>query len=146
MNILYIFFSDVAFKSRMFVKRDDLPKPLPRAFRFKVLKNVRAVADCTEIKVISFILALLHSAYISSMISYFRLRLQATWTSKGTAIPTISTTVHSKFSFLLHLLGEHLLLASPLKDHALIDKHSMTVELQTILTEVTFLLVIVASM
>ena len=35
----------------MFVKRDDLPKPLPRAFRFKVLKNVRAVADCTEIKV-----------------------------------------------------------------------------------------------
>ena len=35
----------------MFVKRDDLPKPLPRAFRYKVLKNVRAVADCTEIKV-----------------------------------------------------------------------------------------------
>jgi hypothetical protein len=35
----------------MFVKRKDLPKPLPRHFRFKVLQNVRAVADCTEIRV-----------------------------------------------------------------------------------------------
>ena len=50
-----LFSSDVEFKSRMFVKRDDLPKPLPRAFRFKVLENVRAVADCTEIKVKCFI-------------------------------------------------------------------------------------------
>ena len=89
---------------------------------------------------------IVYSAYISNMDSYFRLRLLEIWTNKDTAIPITSTTVPSKSWFLLHLLEEHVILVHPLKDHALVDKYSVNVDVKIILTQVMFLLVIVALM
>ena len=49
LNFLYFKFKDM--KDEMFTRRQDLPKPLPRAFRNKLLRNTRIVIDCTEIQI-----------------------------------------------------------------------------------------------
>ena len=38
-------------RKRLFVRRQDLPQPLPEAFCNKMLEKVRVVIDCTEIEI-----------------------------------------------------------------------------------------------
>jgi hypothetical protein len=46
LQFMYMKFRD--FRDQMFVRRKDIPKPLPAVFRNKLLKNTRIVIDCTE--------------------------------------------------------------------------------------------------
>ena len=43
---------DQAWRNRLFVKFDDLPKPLPGPFQNEYLQKVRVVIDTTSIKVL----------------------------------------------------------------------------------------------
>jgi hypothetical protein len=47
LQFMYFKFRDL--KDLMFVRKDDIKKPLPRHFRNKMLKGTRCVIDCTEI-------------------------------------------------------------------------------------------------
>ncbi len=49
LQFLFCKFRDI--KQEMFIKRSDIPRPLPRHFNNKLLRNVRCVIDGTELKV-----------------------------------------------------------------------------------------------
>ena len=45
----FIFLTMKDMKDEMFVKKNDISRPLPKHFRCQLLRNVRVVIDCTEI-------------------------------------------------------------------------------------------------
>ncbi len=45
----FMFFKFKDIEEAMFTKREDIPRPLPRHFANKLLRDVRVVIDCTEI-------------------------------------------------------------------------------------------------
>ncbi len=47
LQFMYFKFKDV--EAAMFTRKEDLPRPLPRHFSNKLLRDVRVVIDCTEI-------------------------------------------------------------------------------------------------
>ena len=49
LQLLYKTFKE--FEEHMFLKKNEISRPLPRHFRNKILKNVTTVIDCTELKV-----------------------------------------------------------------------------------------------
>ena len=58
--------SDPIIKRKMFVKLEDLPRPLPQPFDNPILNKVRAVIDATLIEVIfrNTFCATSHIAYV----------------------------------------------------------------------------------
>ena len=61
---MYKVLSDPIIKRKMFVKLEDLPKPLPQPFDNPILNKVRAVIDATLIEVILTFCATSHIAYV----------------------------------------------------------------------------------